>query len=72
MLETLDAKKFCSGHAEVIGREDIKKHIEDMKKRQDKVKSLVEERISLENIKKEFQENEARLVEVIYNEIKEK
>jgi cyclase len=70
MLETLDAEKFCSGHSEIVDRETIKNHIDQTKKRQEKVKTLMEQGKSLEQIKSEFEENEARLIESIYNEIK--
>lgn len=70
MLETLDAEKFCSGHSEIADRETIKKLIDQMKKRQEKIKSLIEKDKTLEDVKMEFEENESRLVEVIYNEIK--
>ena len=70
MLETLDAEKFCSGHSEIADRETIKKQINLIKKRQEKVKSLIEKNMPLEDVKKGFEENESRLVESIYNEIK--
>jgi len=72
MIAILDADKFCSGHAEIIDRATIKNHIEQMKKRQEKVKKLIEKGMSLEEIKSEFEENEGSLTEVIYNEIKKK
>lgn len=70
MLEMLDAEHFCSGHSEMTDREGIKNQIEEMKKRQTRVKSLIEKGKSLEEVKSEFQENEARLIESIYGEIK--
>ncbi len=70
MLETLDAEKFCSGHSEMIGREEIMAHIEQMKERQEKVQALVDKGNTLEEIKAEFEEDEGRLVESIFNEIK--
>ncbi|MBA7549866.1 hypothetical protein ES705_42364 [subsurface metagenome] len=70
MLETLDAEKFCSGHSDIVDIETIKNHINQMIKRQEKVKSLVENGKGPEEIKSEFEENEARLIEVIFNEIK--
>ena len=70
MLETLDAEKFCSGHSEIADRETIKKQINQMKNRQEKIKSLIEKNMPLEDVKKVFEENESRLVETIYNEIK--
>lgn len=70
LLETLEAERFCSGHSESIDRSTVKYHIEEMKKIQAKVKSLVEQGKSLEEVKKEFEENYGRLVEAIFNEIK--
>jgi len=70
MLKTLDAEKFCSGHAEPIDRSTVKHHIEEMKKIQGKVKSLVEEGMSMEEVKNAFPENHAGLVTAIFNEIK--
>ena len=70
MLETLEAETFCSGHADPVNRSAVNHHIEEMKKIQGKVKSLVEQGISLEEIKKGFPKNHAGLVEAIFNEIK--
>jgi cyclase len=70
MLKTLDAEIFCSGHSQAVGREEIMKHIEQMKGRQEKVQSLIDQGKNLEEIKGEFEENEGRLVESIFNEIK--
>ena len=70
MMETLNAETFCSGHAELLNRGEIEHHIEEMKILQNKIKSLVEQGKSLDEIKAEFPENHARLVESIVNEIK--
>jgi len=70
MLEALDAEIFISGHSDPVGRDDIIKHIQIMVKRQKKVQELIGEDLSLEEILNEFNENEARLVTSIYNEIK--
>ncbi len=70
MLATLDAEKFCSGHADVIGREAVKKHIKEMVNLQNKVKDLKALGKKLGEIKAKFNENESRLIEAIYNEIK--
>lgn len=70
MLATIEAERFCSGHSEPIDRNTVKHHIEEMKKIQGKIKSLVEQGKSLEEVKKEFEENHARLVEAVFNEIK--
>jgi len=70
MLTTLDAEKFCSGHADVIDRKAVKKHIKEIVSLQDKVKDLKAMGKKLAEIKAKFKENESRLIESIYNEIK--
>jgi glyoxylase-like metal-dependent hydrolase (beta-lactamase superfamily II) len=70
MLENIDAKIFCSGHSDPIDRNTIEHHIQEMKSFQDKIKSLVDQDKGLEEVKKEFPENHARLVESIFNELK--
>ncbi len=70
MLDTLDAEKFCSGHSEIMDRKAVAEHIKQMKGRQEKVKSLIERNKTLDQIKSEFPENEAGLIETIYNELK--
>ena len=69
MLETLDAEKFCNGHSDIADRDEIRNQIDQMKKRQEKVRTLIKKEKSLEEIKLEFEKDEARLVETIYNEI---
>lgn len=70
MLATLDAEKFCSGHSEITDRSGVMNHIKQMKEMQEKVGTLIEKGQSMEQIKSEFKEDEAGLVEVIFNEIK--
>ncbi|MHC4147056.1 MAG: MBL fold metallo-hydrolase [Planctomycetota bacterium] len=70
MLDTIGAEKFCSGHSEMTDRDRIRRHIDLMKKRQDKIRALIAEGKNTEEIKKEFEEGEVRLVETICNEIK--
>ncbi|MFC1724728.1 MBL fold metallo-hydrolase [candidate division KSB1 bacterium] len=70
MLETLDAEKYYSGHSRAVSRDEIVLHIMKIMKMQDKVKDMIFNEKSLEEIKKEFVENESRLVTSIYNEIK--
>lgn len=70
MLDNLDAEKFCSGHSEPLDRSTIKHHIEEMKQLQGKIKVQIEQGKSLDEIQKTFEENHARLVESIFNEIK--
>jgi glyoxylase-like metal-dependent hydrolase (beta-lactamase superfamily II) len=71
MLETLDAELFLSGHSDPVGREEIEKHIQEMLERQIKVKKLVSQNKTLEEVLKEFDKNEVRLVSSIYSEISE-
>jgi len=70
MLETLDAEIFLSGHSDPVGRDNIKKHIQLMVERQNKVKELIKQGKTQEETLAAFNENEARLVTSIYNEIK--
>lgn len=72
MLQTIDAEKFCSGHSEMTDADGIRNHIDQMKKRQEKVKALTENGKNVEEIKSEFEENEARLIETMCNEIKKR
>jgi len=69
MLETLDAQHFCMGHGTMTDRKGVQDHIDRMRARQAKVQSLVQQNMSLEAIQREFPEDEARLVEVIYHEV---
>lgn len=69
MLETLDAVKFCTGHAEMKNREDIEQHLEELKNFQQKVKKLVSEGKTLPEIQAEFKPEESRLVESVFGEL---
>jgi glyoxylase-like metal-dependent hydrolase (beta-lactamase superfamily II) len=69
MLETLDAEVFLSGHSDPVGRGEIEKHIQVMVEKQNQVKELVDQGKTLEETLVVFNENEARLVTSIYNEI---
>ncbi|MEA3477519.1 MAG: hypothetical protein U9R60_05020, partial [Bacteroidota bacterium] len=70
MLETLDAETFLSGHSDPVGRAEIEHHVQAMVERQKKVKECISQDLSLEQTLEKFDENEARLVTSIYNEIK--
>ena len=70
MLKTLDAEQFCSGHSEMTDRKAITNHINQMKKLQEKVQAFIKKNMTIEEIKKEFKEDETGLIEVIYNDIK--
>jgi cyclase len=78
----LDAETFVHGHADIAGRSDIEGVIESLEEKQAKIKSLIEEGKSLDEIKKIFSvaDRPARpgrrrwlsLIEVIYLELTEK
>jgi len=70
MLDKIGAEKFCSGHSEMTNRAGIENHVGQMKKRQEKIRALIAQGKSIEEIKSEFEQSESRLVEAIYNEIK--
>ena len=72
MLQAIDAEKFCSAHSEMTDWQGVRNHIDQMKRRQEKVAALIRERKSIEEIKSEFNENEARLIETIYNDIRKR
>ena len=63
MIETVESK-----YVKKAGDSDALR--EEMKKIQGKIKTLVGQGKSLEDVKKEFDDNHARLVESIFNEIK--
>jgi cyclase len=69
MLETLDADTFLSGHSDPVGRKEIYEHIQGMVERQKKVKELINQAKTMEEVLAEFSEDESRLVTSIYNEI---
>lgn len=69
MLATLDAEIFCSGHSDALGRDMVQAHINKTKDLQSKVDGFVKKNYSLENLKKEFTEEQAGLVETVYNEL---
>jgi cyclase len=70
MLETIDAERFCSGHSEMTDRDAIRKHIDQMKRRQEKIRALIAKAKNAEEVKSEFSSDEARLIETICNELK--
>jgi len=70
MLNTLDARLYCSGHADPVTRETVRSHIENMEQMQTRIAELIKQNQTLDIIRSAFEENASRLVEVIYNEIK--
>lgn len=79
-LLELDADTYVSGHAEPVGKEELRKAIASLEGMQQKVRSLIAEGKSLEEIKAAFgvqeppagQRRRPGLVEVIYLELSEK
>ena len=69
MLDTLDAEKFCTGHSDILSRQDLQNHITEIKALQNKIKQMVEAQKALDEIKSAFEENEERLVESIVAEL---
>jgi cyclase len=70
MLSTIDAQKFVCGHNDIINRAAVQNHIAQMKDLQEKVRGLKVKGQSIEEAQKQFEQNQASLVQTIYNEIK--
>ena len=70
MLATIDARKFVCGHNDVIDRTAVRNHIARMKALQAKVRDLKMKGRSIEEVQKQFEQNQSALVQTIYNEIK--
>ena len=70
MLSTIDARKFVCGHNDVIDRAAVQNHIVRMKTMQKKVRDLKMKGRSIEEVQKQFEQNQSALVQATYNEIK--
>jgi glyoxylase-like metal-dependent hydrolase (beta-lactamase superfamily II) len=70
MLSAIDAQKFVCGHNDVIDRAAVQDHIAKMKALQEKVRSLKVKGQSIEEVQKQFEQNQSALVKTIYSEIK--
>ena len=70
MLSTIDARIFVCGHNDVIDRTAVRNHIARMKALQAKVRDLKKKGRSIEEVQKQFEQNQSALVQAIYNEIK--
>lgn len=70
MLASIDAQKFVCGHNDVIDRSAVRNHIDQMKALQDKVRGLKVKGQSIEEVQKQFEQNQSALVRTIYSEIK--
>lgn len=69
MLDKLEAETFCSGHDDITDREGIQKHIAELQEKQQKVRLLIQQHQSLDEIKSQFEEAESRMIEVIFKEV---
>jgi glyoxylase-like metal-dependent hydrolase (beta-lactamase superfamily II) len=72
----LDADVFVSGHSDVAGRAEIEAEIQSVQEKQARVKELVDQKKTLDEVKKAFNVQEGgrwpSLYEVIYREMTEK
>lgn len=72
-MDTLDAEQFVSGHYDsILSRASIWTYIDSVRKKQERVRELLDLGHSLEEVKNEFPENDRYLIESIYSEIKSK
>lgn len=79
-LLELDADTFVSGHADPVGKDQIRESLASLQERQEKIRTLIAQGKSLEEIKAAFgvseppagQRRRPGLVEVIYLELTEK
>ena len=69
LLETLDAEVFVSGHSDLADRVEVQRQIDLIKAKQDRVRKLIDQDLSLAQIQSQFAKNEKALVEIVYNEI---
>ncbi|MBW6501248.1 MAG: hypothetical protein K0B05_07630 [Bacteroidales bacterium] len=60
---------MISSHGDALDRGRILAHISEMKELQNKVAGFAKNNYTLENIKKEFRNDQGNLVEAIYNEL---
>jgi cyclase len=70
MLSAIDAQKFVCGHNDVIDRAAVLDHIVRMKDLQEKVRGFKMKGQGIEEVRKQFEQNQSALVQTIYNEIK--
>jgi ubiquitin C-terminal hydrolase len=70
MLSAIDAQKFVCGQNDVINRATVRNHIAQMKDLQEKARGLKVKAQSIEEMQKQFEQNQSALVQTIYNEIK--
>ena len=69
LLETLDAEVFVSRHSDWADREEVQRQIELIKAKQDRVRKLIYQGLSLAQQQSQFAKDEKALVEIVYNEV---
>ncbi len=72
MLATLDARQFVTGHSPVQDRAGVERHVANMKAMVERVRGFKATGFSRQHVQKEFTQNEAALVGVIYDEIRQR
>ncbi len=70
ILDTLNAERFCTGHDASMNRAALQAHIARMLEKQSRIAASLKTGKDLESIKGEFPEEEARLVEAFYQELR--
>lgn len=71
MLAAIDAEHFVTGHSGVTDRAGVRTSIDNMKAFQNRIRALMGEKKSLDDIKKEFPANASSVAEIVYKEISE-
>jgi len=71
----LEADTFIHGHGEIAHKKEIQDLVDSLEKKQERIKNLIQQGKSLEEVKKEFgiEESKSRwpsIVEIIYTELK--
>ena len=69
MLAAIPAKQFCSGHSEIASRERLIAHVNMIREKVGTVRTLKAQNNTLDQVKAKFPENEAALIEGIFNEL---
>jgi len=72
MLTAIGAEQFITGHSGITGRAGVQSSIDAMKTFQNRVRALMAQKKSLDDIKKEFPSGDVSLAEIVYKEISEK
>ncbi len=69
MFAAIPAKQFCSGHSEMASREKVLTHVNKIREKVGAVRSLIAQNNTLDQVKAQFPEDEAALIEGIFNEL---